>query len=275
MLDLSRPPDNGIRVMRMQVTVGRWARPVSGRHGAPALRLFCFPYAGAGASIYHDWRLPGELTAEVWAIEPPGRESRRAEPVASTLAELIDGYHQHLTPLFDRPFAFFGHSLGALTAYELTRLLRRLDGPQPTRLFLSGYSAPHRPARREPISPLPDDRFISRMLEIAGPSRSAIRDPELLLLTAPVTRADCRLYERHRYAPDVPLAVPVTCYAAVDDCEVAVADIEAWRDHTTAGYRLRTYRGGHLFMRDHRSQMLADIAVDLLASRPALPPLGR
>jgi surfactin synthase thioesterase subunit len=205
----------------------------------------------------------------VWAIEPPGRETRRGEPVASTLEQLIDAYHQHLMPLLDRPFAFFGHSLGALAAYELTRLLRRHGGPQPIRLFLSGYPAPHRPVHREPISGLPDDRFISRMLEIAGPSQSAIRDPELLLLLAPVTRADCRLCERYRHGSETRLAVPVTCFAAIDDCEVTVADIEAWRDHTSASCRLRTYQGGHLFVRDHRRRMLLDIATDLVLAAAA------
>lgn len=242
----------------------RWARPVSGRHAAPALRVFCFPYAGAGASVYSGWRLPAELAAEVWAVQPPGRENRQDEPLVTDFDGLVEAYRQHLTPLLDRPFAFFGHSLGALAAFELARALRRRGAPQPRHLFLSAYRAPDRPAKREPVSPLSADEFVARMWEIAGPSPSAIRDPELLLLLAPLTRADCRLCERYRYTPEAPLDTPLTCFAAVDDCEVDVPDVDAWHRHTSRGCRLHRHRGGHLFLRDHSSQMLAEIATDLV-----------
>lgn len=238
------------------------ARLVSAGHPAPALRLLCFPYAGAGASVYADWRLPEQLNAEVWAIQPPGRENRRNEPMPANLDELIEAYATQLAPLLDRPFAFFGHSFGALAAFELTRLLRHRGGPQPVRLFLSGCAAPHRPSRRDPISTLPDDRFVPRMREIAGASPSAIRDPELLLFYAPLTRGDCRLLEQHRYSPQAPLEIPLTCFTAVDDSELEVADV-AWDRYTSRGCRLRRFQGGHLFLRDHQDQLLAEIAADL------------
>lgn len=242
----------------------RWIRPVSPRHPTPAVRLVCVPYAGAGASVYQGWRLPAELATEVWAFQPPGREGRHREPLATTLESLLDGYLEGLAQVADRPFALFGHSLGALVAFELARRLRRTGGPRPAHLFLSGYRAPHRPPTREPISTLPDDRFLARMWEIAGPSPSAIRDPDLLLQLAPVTRTDCAILERYRYEPEEPLDIPFSCFAADDDCEVAVADVAAWAEHTTRGCWHRRYQGGHLFPRDHARQLQAEIATDLV-----------
>jgi surfactin synthase thioesterase subunit len=244
----------------------RWARPVSGQRPAPALRLFCFPYAGAGASAYQGWRLPDELAAEVWAIQPPGRENRRDEPVTDDLDRLVAVCGAHLTPLLDRPFAFFGHSLGALAAFELTRLLRRRGGPRPVHLFLSAHRAPDLPPSRPPVSRLPDGQFLARLWRMAAPSPSVVRDPELLLLLAPMMRADFRLCEGYAYTSDAPVDQPVTCFAAVDDPEVDEDEVAAWERHTTGGYRLSRYTGGHLFVRDHAPRLLAEIAADLVVT---------
>lgn len=248
----------------------RWAQLVSrpagapdGARAGPALRLFCFPYAGAGASIYAGWQLPDGLPAEVWAVQPPGRENRRAEPCITDVDSLVRAYARHLLPLLDRPFAFFGHSLGALAAFELTRLLRQQRAPLPVQLFLAAHRAPDLLPKRGPVSTLSDDQFVARMWEIAGPSRSVIRDPELLLLLAPTIRSDFAACERYRYVPDAPLEAPVTCFAAVDDCELDLPEVAAWERHTFGAFQLRRYRGGHLFVRDHAHQLLAAMADDI------------
>jgi surfactin synthase thioesterase subunit len=241
----------------------RWARRFLAPHPAPALRVFCFPYAGAGASIFHDWRLPAHLAAEVWAVQPPGRENRRDEPPVRRLDLLVAAYAEQLAPLLDRPFAFFGHSMGALAAFELTRLLRRRGDPLPARLLLAAHRAPHLPPTREAISPLRWEPFLDRLREMAAGSPAVILDPDVIRRLEPTMRVDFELCERYTYRPDAPLPVPVTGFAAVDDCEVDVAGVAAWESHTTAGFRLRTYLGGHLFLREHAAAVLADVAVDL------------
>lgn len=244
-------------------TVGGWAQTYAPRHPAPAVRLFCFPFAGAGASTYAGWRLPDELAAEVWAVQPPGRESRMGEGVIRRIEPFVEACASGLATLLDRPFAFFGHSMGGLVAVELTRLLRRQGIGQPVHLFVSAHRAPGRRPKRGPMSHLPDDEFVARLLEGAGDSPTAIRDPELLLAFAGVTRADLELCERHPHRPQTPLEMPVTCFAATGDSEVDVADVAAWEHHTTGAFRLRTFTGGHLFLADHAARILADVAADL------------
>lgn len=231
---------------------------------APALRLFCFPFAGAGAAVFRDWLLSAELGAEIWALCAPGRETRRAQTPLRRLDPLLDDYVRQLEPLLDRPFAFFGHSMGALVAFETVRRLASSGAPLPAHMFLGGCRAPDCPPKRAPMSALPDDELLVRLLEMAGPSRSAIRDPGLLLRTAPVLRADLELCERYRYEPGPPLAVPVTCFAAVDDSEVDLPDVAAWLWHTRSPGRLVTFTGGHLFLHDHRDEILREIAYDLV-----------
>lgn len=246
-----------------------WGRPYPARHPAPALRLFCFPYAGAGASVFRDWRLPGHPAGELWAVQPPGRENRREEPALRRMPVLLRACADGLAPLLSGvPYAFFGHSMGALVAFELTRLLRRRGLPPPVHLFLSGHRAPHRPPKRGPVSTLPDDEFFARLLEMAGASRTAVLDPELLVLLAPMIRADLELCETYRYQPEPPLTVPVTCFAAVDDSEVDVPDVAAWQEYTTAAFRLRTFSGGHTFLRDQAGEVCAEIAASV-GGRPA------
>jgi medium-chain acyl-[acyl-carrier-protein] hydrolase len=249
-----------------------WARTFAPDPQA-RLRLFCFPYAGAGASTYRGWRLPPRLSVEVWSVQLPGRENRRDEAPLRRLAELLPLLHGGLAPLLDRPFAFFGHSMGALIAFELTRLLRRLGGPRPRHLFLSGHRSPDRPPTRGVASTLPDDAFLARLLEMAGTSPSALRDPELLHLFAPITRADLELCEQYAFRPEHPLDLDITCFGAVDDSEVELADVACWEAHTTRGFRLRTFAGGHLFPRDHQPEILDQVAMDLAVST-AWPGVG-
>ncbi len=246
------------------MTVSGRALCCLGPFPAPALRLFCIPFAGSGASLFRDWRLPLELSTEVWAVQAPGRETRRREPPARRLEALLEDLLGQLQPLMDLPFALFGHSMGALVAFELTRLLRRRQLPQPVHLFLSAHRAPDRPPKREAMSGLSDDKLLARLLEMAGAGPYAVRDPELLMIAAPVLRADLELCEHYRYRPGAPIPVPLTCFAAVDDSEVDVPDVAAWHEHTTRPRRLVTYSGGHLFLREHRAALLDEIAYDLV-----------
>lgn len=238
----------------------RWARPYPARHPAPALRLFCFPYAGAGASVFRDWRLPEDLGVELWAVQPPGRENRRNEPSIRRMPVLVRSCADELAPLLeDTPYAFFGHSMGALVAFELARLRQSRGERLPVHLFLSAHRAPDRPPKRGPVSTLPDDEFLERLLEMVGSSRTAVVDLDLLLMLAPMIRADLELCEHYRYRPGPPLATPMTCFAAIDDSEVDVPDVAAWQLYTTGAFRLHTYTGGHTFLRDHAAQLCAEM----------------
>ena len=249
----------------------RWARRYADVAGAtPAMRLLCFHYAGGGASGYRDWRLPEWVGAEVWAVQLPGRENRMAEAPLRRLAPLLDELAAELAPLLDgAPFAFFGHSMGALVAFELARHLRRSGQTLPTHLFLSGHRAPELPAKRGPVSHLPEPEFLARLDAMAGDSASAVRDESLLRLLMPMMRADFELCEHYEFEPQPPLPVPFTCFAAQDDYEVDVPDVAAWAAHTSHSCRTHTFAGGHLFVRDNAEEIIGHLTSDLVT--PPLP----
>ncbi|MFC4015613.1 thioesterase II family protein [Nonomuraea purpurea] len=247
-----------------EVFRGPWLRRCGGAP-RPTLRLICLPYAGAGASMFGEWRLPGDLEAEIWAVQPPGREQRWSEPPIRRADLLAEHIAQAVRPLLDVPCAVFGHSMGALLAFEVCRRLRRSGGPQPVRLIVSGHRAPHLPPWRPEASTLTDEGLLARLDEMAGPSVTVLRDRALLLAMAPLIRADLEVCERYVYLDEPPLDLPLTCLAATDDPEVRLDEMVAWRHHTTRECGVRPFTGGHLFLRDRIGAVLEHVAEDLAA----------
>lgn len=243
-----------------------WVR-VYGGAPDPGFRLICLPHAGSAASTYASWRLPADLAGEVWAVQLPGRENRRAESPARRVAAVVEPLAEELAACMDRPFALFGHSMGALLAFELARRLRRIEARQPIHLFLSGFRAPDLPAWRPAVSTLPEDAFLARLAEMAGPSSLTVRDPELIRYLMPMMRADFELCESYVYTERQPLPVPLTCFAAVDDPEVRVDEVASWWRHTAMDCAVHTFTGGHLYLLEHAPSVLAHIAEDLYAHR--------
>ncbi|GAA1369356.1 thioesterase II family protein [Catellatospora chokoriensis] len=232
-------------------------------HPDPAIRLFCLPWAGSGALGYASWRLPAELAAEVWTVQLPGREDRAGEPPLRTIPAMVETLRAAADPLLDRPFAFFGHSMGALLAFELARTLRGTGGPVPAHLFLSGMRSPDLPSWRPAASTLDDESLLCRLNEMAGPSGSALRDRDLLLWLAPMMRADFEACETYRYQPEPPLDIPTSLLAAADDTEVRVDEVSEWRRHSKAAGPVLIFEGGHLYLLDHREQVLDQVAGEL------------
>jgi len=240
----------------------RWAKCYAS-WPSPRWRLICFPYAGAGAATFADWRLPDELAAEIWSVRLPGRENRYHEPPIRRLTPMVSLLAAELRQLFDVPFVFFGHSMGALLAFELARLLRRSGRPQPRHLFVSAHRSPDLDPWRRAISTLPDDAMLDRLDEMARPAVSVLHNRELFVALAPMMRADFELCETYAYRDDEPLDIPLTAFTAVDDPEVRMDEMRAWKRHSTAGFQLHTVTGGHLYPRDGASFLLGRIADQL------------
>src|SRR3954469_937665 len=146
------------------------------------MRLFCFPHAGAGASAYREWETELAGTLQVCRVQLPGREERVREPAFTNVLRLAEVLADELEPWFDRPFAFFGHSMGALIAFELTRELRRRALPLPAHLFVSARRAPHLPARKRALHALPDDEFDADLRALDGTRAAVLADRELMAL---------------------------------------------------------------------------------------------
>jgi medium-chain acyl-[acyl-carrier-protein] hydrolase len=233
------------------------------RNPAARLRLFCFPYAGGGATVYSTWPrgLPPEV--EVVAVQPPGREGRLSEAPIGDLSRLVEAMHRELRPHFDKPFAFFGHSNGGLMAFELARALRREGGPMPLQLFASGRPAPQLELDDPPIHALPHDEFIQQLRRFAGTPEEILANEEIMELIMPLLRADFALGETYRYVPEPPLDLPISAYGGERDAEVSPAQVEAWREQTTARFHLRMFPGDHFFINGDRTLVLAELSREL------------
>lgn len=230
----------------------------------PDLRLFCFPYAGRGASIFHHWpaSLPGFV--EVRPVQLPGREGRFRQPPFNRLLPLVEALAEGLGPWLDRPFAFFGHSMGALVSFELARELRRRGRPGPSCLVVSGHGAPQLPPRTPPLRDLPDDEFLAKLSALGGLPDEAFRHAELLSLLLPVLRADFTACETYVCPEESPLACPISAYGGLEEHHTPREDLEAWNLHTTGRFRVRQFPGGHFFLHSAGSLVLDMLAHDLM-----------
>ncbi len=212
------------------------------------LRLFCFPYAGGGASIFRAWPNNSPLDLEVCPVQLPGRENRLLEPPFSRLSALIDSLTKVLLPYLDLPFAIFGHSMGALISFELTRELRRQHGLNPAMLFVSAHRAPQVPDAKAPIHHLPETTFLEKLRRLGGASETALENAELMRLMLPTLRADFALCENYHYTSEDPIRCPISAFGGLQDREVSERDLAAWRYQTQSAFMLRMFPGGHLFL---------------------------
>jgi len=227
---------------------------------AAQLRLFCLPFAGGGASIFQPWGRALPKVVEVCPVQLPGRENRLREQPHTDIHTLVEHLARQILPYAQKPFALFGHSMGALLAFELTRTLRRQNGPMPLFLFLSAHRAAHLPLRRQPLHGLPDPEFIQAVRRFGGTPDGVFEHKALLALTLPVLRADFTLCDHYRFVPEAPLNCPLLLYAGRYDTEVSPQEVEAWSKHTTQTSRLQIFPGGHFFLRSDRDSLLRAIA---------------
>ena len=213
------------------------------------LRLFCFPYAGASALIFRAWPdgLPADV--EVCPVQLPGRGVRLMERPFAQLSPLVEALAQALAPLLDKPFAFFGHSLGALISFELARGFRRQYGVHPVRLFVSAGRAPHIPHRGPPIHTLAEKEFLAELRRLNGTPSELLDHEELMEIMLPLLRADFALYENYVYSTEPPLNCPISAFGGIQDHRVNESDLEAWRAQTTASFSLRMFPGDHFFLK--------------------------
>lgn len=227
------------------------------------LRLFCFPYAGGGALIFRTWAdgLPADV--EVCPVQLPGRGTRLMEPPFTQLLPLIQALAQALLPLLDKPFAFFGHSLGALVSFELARQLRRQYGVQPVRLFVSAGRAPQLPHRGLPVHTLPEGDFLAELRRLNGTPRAVLEHEELMQIALPILRADFAVYETYVYATEPPLNCPISTFGGLRDRTVSQSDLEAWREQTSGSFSLQMFSGDHFFLTTTQPLLLRVLSQEL------------
>jgi len=243
-------------------SVGRWVVRNAGA-ARPCLRLFCVPWAGVGASVYRLWCAALPAGTEVCSIQLPGRESRLREKPFDRIDDIVAALRDELTPLLDVPFAFFGHSMGAVVASELCGALAREGGPQPLHLFVSGRRAPHVVDPDPPLSGLSDDDFAHEINKrFGGIPAEIMADREILALLLPCLRADIAALESYRPAMGR-IACPLTVYGGTLDSRAPRIHLEAWQEMAGSDFRLRLFEGTHFYITPRRAELLADIVATL------------
>ena len=240
------------------------------RRPSPAarLRLFCLPYAGGGSSIYSRWQGDFPEDVEVCAVELPGRRARLREPPIRRAAPLVEAIAEGLSPYLDLPFVFFGHSMGALLAFELALHLRRAGRPGPRALFLSAAAAPHLPRTRRLLWQLSDDEFLREIRGYGGTPEEVFSEPGLLALFLPVLRADFEVFDTYEYEDDGPLDCPLHVYGGRDDERATPGQLRAWGELASNLESVELFPGGHFYLHAQRPALTSALARELAALVP-------
>jgi surfactin synthase thioesterase subunit len=212
--------------------------------------------------MYRSWAalLP---SVDVIPVHLPGREGRFREPAFRHIRPLIDALTPALIPYLDRPYALFGHSMGAIIGLELARQLRRQGKRGPVHLFVSGHRAPHLPDPDPPTRFMSDDEFRAELQRLQGTPQDVLDHPELMELMLPLLRADFELSETYEVEVDAPLECPISVFGGIDDPKGGKEELDEWRQYTTSQFTLRMYPGNHFYLAEHEREVIQAISQDL------------
>ena len=228
------------------------------------LRLFCLHCAGGSAGQFRPWVAPARPQIQIAGIQLPGREGRFGEAPATDVRSLIERMGPELLPFMDRPFALFGHSLGALVAFELTRWLRESRLELPQHLFVASRPAPQNVDNRPALDVLPTPELL-QALEGYGGIAPELLNEEGIGWFLPTIRADFRLNRNYRHRPEAPLPVPITAFQGCDDPFCSPAEIEEWGTQTNRQFSIHCMPGAHFFLRSQYPNILAQVRAALTA----------
>lgn len=241
----------------------RWIRNFRPAPTAP-MRLVCLPHAGGSASYFFPLATALSPEFDVYAVQYPGRQDRHGEPFVESIDDLADQVVAALQPVLEAPVALFGHSMGAVLAFEVARRLEASGGRHPTLVFASGSRAPSRygdnPGHKD------DDDLVQVMRDLGGTDPRVLNDPDMLAAFLPAFRNDYRALQAYRRGPDATINAPIVVMTATDDPKTSVADATAWHEHTSSGGAVHTFAGGHFFLEKQPQRVIDVIAQTLRAT---------
>lgn len=227
--------------------------------------LFCFPYAGAGASVYRSWNKLLSDDIDAFAIQAPGRETRFLEPFVSSINDLANQAAQAILPETDKPIILFGHSLGAVCAYETARVLERL-GRSPELLIISGRQCPGTASKRAPIGHLSDEQFLEHVRTYKGTPSAVLENKELMELLLPLLRADFNLSEQYRPKLEPMLSCPILGLGSSQDEWLDRETLQAWGKLTRGGFDTHWFEGDHFYL-NQQTEGLLNVIKEKISTR--------
>jgi medium-chain acyl-[acyl-carrier-protein] hydrolase len=254
-------------------TLTAWVRYLLGEEKR-AIRLVCFHHGGGGASSFNGWRRLLPLQIGLLRVQLPGREDRMAEPSVGDIGRLIPELVDALAPLCERPAGFYGHSLGAVVAFEAIRELRRRGAPPPLGLFVSGRRAPHLPLSHDAYCLASEIDLIGYLKSMGGLAPALLAKPHWRKALLPVIRNDLMMSDLYVYREEPPLTCPIVYFAAASDPWVKLTEGDAWGAHSSAPFRSRVLPGGHFFEPNEQAALVADIASSLMPHGTCVAPVA-
>jgi medium-chain acyl-[acyl-carrier-protein] hydrolase len=232
-------------------------------------RLICVPYAGGGTAVFSEWPQKLGKDVEVCCLQLPGRETRFREKPFELMSELVPAAAEGIRDFLDKEFSLYGHSLGALIAFELVRYFRRHFGSEPANLIVSAARAPQLPYPFLSIGKLPQREFISEVGKRYEPiSPELLADADMLQATLPILRADFAVFETYAYRDEPPLTANIHVFGGESDRTVSHEALLAWQAQTSGAHSVTMIPGGHFFIRDQRHRVLEFIRSLLCPPNP-------
>ncbi|WP_342026028.1 alpha/beta fold hydrolase [Cytobacillus pseudoceanisediminis] len=225
----------------------------------PKLRLFCFPYAGGGSSIFRGWENGLNSDIELHSAQLPGREKRFMDTPCDSIEDILEGLLEAFKPFIGTPFALFGHSMGALIAFELGRKLNQQFGETPIHLFVSGKGAPHLDNNHPPIYNLPYEEFIQKLFTLNGTPKEVLENRELMEMYEPLLRADFKVCDTYSYQEGALLNCPITIFGGLQDTRISKKDLYDWKELVKGENRVFMLEGDHFFIHKQRDEILYHI----------------
>lgn len=263
---MHEPDGYGVTAIGQQTGTGsaRWFGRAPRQPGNAACTLFCLPYSGGGASMYYGWQRLLGPQVEVAPIHLPGREDRANEPLSHSAEAIAEAIAVAVADRGDRPYAIYGHSMGAWLGFEVIRVLRRRGAQLPFRLYPAACLPPDVTWPLTACVELPDDDFLNVLVERLNAPAQAWAIPELRALALPVLRADFAWIAGYQHKVEPPLAVPLVGLAGADDAEAGSLPMLGWSRQTSESFRLHTVPGDHFFVRSAAAEVTSLLSTDML-----------
>lgn len=227
------------------------------------LKLLCLPFAGGSSASFRSWAdlLPPQI--ELCNVEIPGRGARLSEPLNRRLEDLLPALAEGIKAELNKPFAIFGHSMGALTGFELAHWLKEEYNLQALHLFLSGRGAPHIPDHYQPIHQLPEAEFIQEIKNYNGTPKEVLEHQELMEIVTPILRADFEVCETYQFREKPKLQCPLTVLCGLQDSGATREELNAWRELSAGPFNLRMFPGDHFYLLEHKHKLIETIVRDM------------